>query len=128
MKLDTLRHDVPTILILATALLLLASPFFLALTGVAAISAYVLGFIGVAVAGRVLLRPENANRWLIAATGAAIASMPWIAGFAAGSAITWLHLGIGAAFLVRAFWPEPEPVAGTHHASKLEDDHAMPSH
>ena len=127
MKLDTLRRDVPTTLILAAALLLFASPVFTASAGAATVSAYILGLIGVAVAGKLLLRPDRWNAWLVAPVGAAIAAMPWIAGFSAASTPTWLHLLVGAAFLARAFWPPARTVRITRQDTPLDDDRATPA-
>ncbi len=127
MNLDTLRHDVPTSLILAAALLLFVSPVLLMVTGAAAISAYLLGLVGVAVAGKALLRPDRQDRWLMVVVGALTAAAPWIAGFAAGSIVTVLHLAIGAVFLARALVPALQPGRRAPHTAKLEDD-AMPTH
>lgn len=127
MTLDTIRHDKPTLIALAAALLLFASPFVAGDGGMAAISAHALGIIAMGVGLKSLMRPEAVDRWLFAGTGALTGLLPWIAGFAAGTVITWVHLLAAAAFLGRTFWPGATAVEATPAAPKPHDDGAMPS-
>ncbi len=94
----------PNLIALGASALLASSVFVLPYGGVAAASAFLIGIIGIGIAGKPLFRRDDWDRWALIALGVVMVLVPWVFVFARSPFATWIHIVLGLVTLGAGLW------------------------
>lgn len=112
----------PNLVALGAAALLVLSVFVLPYSGGAAASAFLIGIIGMGIAGKPLFRPDDWDRWALIGSGVMMVVIPWIFTFASAPIATWIHIVLGLVTLGAGLWGARRHLVDTIDDGATADD------
>ena len=115
----------PNLIALGASALLALSVFVLPYGGSAAASAFLIGIVGMAIAGKPLVRPDDWDRWALIGIGVVMVAVPSLFVFARAPISTWVNIVLGLVTLGAGLWALRCHLVDSIDDDAADDDHAL---